>query len=736
MSPGVSSDSDLSKTSESNNVESGNASPRPNEGTRRRQTSNQPANSANKKSSKIAGAGGGRLGHRLPQGLSFDAVRASEVGQAFKLEQEGYNVDDAASMEMLKYRQKEAPHLFLGAFLPLQANKVSGPLNLSGPAPRKLIGYACATAASALTARSLKFHTDDENSWLVCLHSVCVAPEYRHKGLALKLVEEYIRRLRRIEEGHGDRDQPKRGYECVACLSHEDTIPLFEKAGFKKLGVSHVNIGSGGWFELRRNILTQEQDDDDIDTPSSGSPGKARSCSPPADRKEASGDELQDAATITTPTQELERRLQAHADAISSSQLEGSALDVEQDGGPEASEPSEEQSQQATIDTATSTGFSSSPPAMSPTLQSPKAEIAPSMLFGKAVEAENTKASTNANPFSSAQMLQALQKKSNAGERNPGIAYSTIMGQTMASKTSVEDAFYALEARLVNRDDQSNLADLYCPREECSCLILRKGTADWDIAEMGPLMQPNLSLPNSPAPPAAPVPPPPTASMDRVRSALGTSRAPSQTTAPHVFWTVSSAMLFDNVGFSKDADWKMPPVPSASMSSYNSDGTSASNNTENGNEKGGNGSGERKKPVKRGSILRATSEWIAQKQDKARERRNTNVSSENGTKDNNALSPGSFASSTFSSSSNSSNASNMASQGASSSANVVKVKYLLCAECDCGPIGYTVLPSSMQDGGLARDVGNQTQGQPSQQSAKQEQIFFVAADRVRYRLPK
>lgn len=702
---------------------------------------------------------GGRLGHRLPQGLYFDLVRANEIGHAHRLEVQSYDQDDAASLDIMRYRQKEAPHLFLGAFLPLPLPKVSGPLSMSGPPPRKLIGFVSGTAASALTAWAIKNHLDDENAWLICLWSVCVASDYRKKGLGLKLIEEYIRRLRRAEEG-----EKKKGYECVATLCHEDTIPLFEKAAFKKLGVSHINAGSGGWFELRRYISPKDHDDEEEGEGSGGSASDKNEVRSPLSlsgflnnpvtarpEPEDVGEEV-----ATTPTQELERRLQAHAVSSSNGDGKPTPLIIPQSKGesesavfssPTMLSPTVIDSSGLPADTNKEVKVSSSPQ-----------QSGSSDMSSAAPALSGTSPFGDTSTFSTAKIMEALGKqqqtnKNREGPRNPGIAYSTIMGQTLASKTSVEDAFYALEARLVNREDQSNLADLYCPREECSCLLIKGGNADWEIAEMGPLTQANLSLPNSPSPPSAPVPPPP-ASLDRVRSALGGhQRDPSVTsTAAHAFWIVHSPMIFENIGFSRDSEWRLPPLPSQSLSSNGSEGDSSI---------GGNGSSsgtgtERKKPTKRASLFRGIRDTI----DKTKERRNTNSSNASagqGQKPSpKSLSPtsagilsssSSSATSTMGASFQSATSEASVVDGSNGSLKKVKVKYLLCADCDCGPLGYTVLPSSLEGGNFAKEVGKQAAGQfgggeneqEEQAPAKQApiaQLYFIAADRVRYRLPK
>jgi GNAT superfamily N-acetyltransferase len=397
-------------------------------------------------------AAGGRLGTRLPHGMYFDLLRASEVSAAFRLEVKGYSQEDGASLDTLRYRQKEAPHLFFGAYLPMAPPKVSGPLTISGPSQRKLIAYACGTAASALTARSMKIHSNDEDAWLVCLHSVCVAPEYQRRGVALKLIEEFMKRLRKAESGQGGPDMQKKGYECVALLAHEELFPLYIKAGFSVLGVSHVNWGSGGWFEMRRYINSDRQEQQE-----EGKPLK----------RSSSSSALIDGVTKALSPALLPIETQPIHKVVSS---------VEMVASPDSEK-------------------------MSPLSHFKDVQVSDQKSHEVEIRKDSVSSSSENSAvgaaglagFSSAQILEALKKQStpvksnDEGPRNPGTAYATIVGQTLAAKTTVEDAFFALEARLVDRETCTNLADIYCPREECACLLLKAKEADWEVAEVGPV---------------------------------------------------------------------------------------------------------------------------------------------------------------------------------------------------------------------------------------------------------
>ncbi|KAF5354037.1 hypothetical protein D9756_007183 [Leucocoprinus leucothites] len=148
----------------------------------------------------------------------------------------GFPPDEAADLEKLRFRQEEAPDLFLGAFISQDDGK------------RKIIGFTCSTLSPSetLTHDSMSKHI--QGSSTICLHSICVQKSWRNKGIATRLLKEYVSRLRlRAEAGSVP-------YERVALISHEELIPFYENAGFKNLGKSDVVHGSLPWYELRAEL--------------------------------------------------------------------------------------------------------------------------------------------------------------------------------------------------------------------------------------------------------------------------------------------------------------------------------------------------------------------------------------------------------------------------------------------------------------------------------------------------
>ncbi|KAG6867847.1 hypothetical protein C0993_010302 [Termitomyces sp. T159_Od127] len=161
-----------------------------------------------------------------PLNVEYDWIAPSDVEAAYKIEVDGYPADEAASLDAFKYRQSEAGDLFLGAYFP--------------GSPRVLIGYVCATLSPSPTLTHITMSTHVPSSASVCIHSVCVAPEHRHKGVASNLLKTYIAKLK--ERGK---------YARVLLITKEGMRGFYEKAGFEWLGISGVVHGKDKWHEMR-----------------------------------------------------------------------------------------------------------------------------------------------------------------------------------------------------------------------------------------------------------------------------------------------------------------------------------------------------------------------------------------------------------------------------------------------------------------------------------------------------
>ncbi|KAI0826657.1 acyl-CoA N-acyltransferase [Trametes gibbosa] len=167
----------------------------------------------------------------------YDLVTADELENAYKIEATGYPADEAGSLETFRYRQSQAPELFLGAFLPTPESK-----------GRTLIGYICATLSPDTTLAHESMSTHVPGSSSICIHSVCVALTHRRRHIGLDLVNEFVARAEAAARAGA-------GYERVLLITHEELQQFYAKAGFTLVGLSSVVHGTRPWYEMRKDIL-------------------------------------------------------------------------------------------------------------------------------------------------------------------------------------------------------------------------------------------------------------------------------------------------------------------------------------------------------------------------------------------------------------------------------------------------------------------------------------------------
>lgn len=155
--------------------------------------------------------------------LEIRQITRDEIEQIHQLEAESYPDDEAASFDMFLYRWKEAPDLLLAAFH-----------------DQELIGFVCGTRyhGDTITNECMKMHIPHGKS--VCIHSVVVKSMYRRRGIALQLLDSYIRTM--------DSEQSDVTHILLICKSN--LIPLYTRAGFILRGKSEVVYGKDPWYEL------------------------------------------------------------------------------------------------------------------------------------------------------------------------------------------------------------------------------------------------------------------------------------------------------------------------------------------------------------------------------------------------------------------------------------------------------------------------------------------------------
>ncbi|KAG0374213.1 hypothetical protein BGX24_010684 [Mortierella sp. AD032] len=171
--------------------------------------------------------------------LEFRLVSVDQVSLAYAIETQEYPESEAASLKTLVFRQDVAPELFLGCYLRTEDGA------------SLLVGYIVSTLVSGdrLTHATMSSH--DTSGDAVCIHSVCVASAFQRRGVATRMLKEYLQHLQRLNDKNNNSNASSSSkYKKVLLIAHQHTIGLYEGVGFVMVGKSSVEHGPDPWFEM------------------------------------------------------------------------------------------------------------------------------------------------------------------------------------------------------------------------------------------------------------------------------------------------------------------------------------------------------------------------------------------------------------------------------------------------------------------------------------------------------
>ncbi|KAG0270646.1 hypothetical protein BGZ95_001621 [Linnemannia exigua] len=170
--------------------------------------------------------------------LEFRLVSADQVPLAYAIEIEEYPESEAASLKNLIFRQDAAPELFLGCYLRKEDDT------------SLLVGYIVSTLVSGdhLTHATMSSH--DPSGDVVCIHSVCVASAFQRRGIATRMLKEYLQHLQRLSDKNKSNASSSAKYKRVLLIAHQHTTGLYRGVGFVMVGKSSVEHGPDPWFEM------------------------------------------------------------------------------------------------------------------------------------------------------------------------------------------------------------------------------------------------------------------------------------------------------------------------------------------------------------------------------------------------------------------------------------------------------------------------------------------------------
>ncbi|CAK9004529.1 unnamed protein product, partial [Durusdinium trenchii] len=130
----------------------------------------------------------------LPGGhqLELRRVEVTQLPECAELEAASYPEDEAASPESMAQRQRVAGDFFWA----LMDSKSSS-----------LLGFVNGTCINGTTLTEEAMETHQPGGRLLCIHSVVVKEAHRRKGLALAMLQEYLRAVAALQGGASTRPE-------------------------------------------------------------------------------------------------------------------------------------------------------------------------------------------------------------------------------------------------------------------------------------------------------------------------------------------------------------------------------------------------------------------------------------------------------------------------------------------------------------------------------------------------
>lgn len=156
-------------------------------------------------------------------------IRRGVVEEAHVLEEMSYASDEAASLERMLMRAREAHDLFW---------TLGWRQNNGGK--KKVVGFINSTCVVGTKLLEETMGRHEAQGDTVCIHSVVVEEGLRKKGLGSKMMVSYLEHLRR----------KKQQYRRVALLAKPEKVAWYVKLGFKDMGPSEVHHGQDTWHDL------------------------------------------------------------------------------------------------------------------------------------------------------------------------------------------------------------------------------------------------------------------------------------------------------------------------------------------------------------------------------------------------------------------------------------------------------------------------------------------------------
>jgi len=185
------------------------------------------------------------------QSINFRSAASEDIPRCFEIESASYPSDEAATLESLTNRQKHAGDYFLLCTEQQEQQKED-----------IIMGFVCATRCQEFTEESMSEH--DPLGRLLAVHSVVVDEKYRGKGVASKMLKQYVRdviaqeeeeRQQKEDAGHTQSSLPP-PIESIVFIAKQHLLGFYVRCGFRVNRPSPIVHGKELWYDLEMELPT------------------------------------------------------------------------------------------------------------------------------------------------------------------------------------------------------------------------------------------------------------------------------------------------------------------------------------------------------------------------------------------------------------------------------------------------------------------------------------------------
>jgi len=161
-------------------------------------------------------------------GIAIRNVQPKDLDECYHVETSGFSPEEAATRETIKLRVERFPQGFLVAE---SEGRIVGMLN------------SASTDKADLSDEELKqLVGHDVNGRNMVVFALAVLPEFRKRGIARQLMQQFIEESRSL------------GKENVLLLCKQHLIDYYSDMGFIRAGLSKSTHGGAEWHEMRLSL--------------------------------------------------------------------------------------------------------------------------------------------------------------------------------------------------------------------------------------------------------------------------------------------------------------------------------------------------------------------------------------------------------------------------------------------------------------------------------------------------